>query len=90
MIVKKMKVIDEAGMHARPVSQLTKVASDFDGEVNFIYNDKKVNGKSIMMIMALGIKQGSEFTLELNGEKEEELWEKLKEILIVEKVAEEI
>ncbi len=90
MIVKKMKVIDEAGMHARPVSQLTKVASAFDGDVNFIYNDKKVNGKSIMMIMALGIKQGSEFSLELNGEKEEELWAELKQILIDEKVAEEL
>ncbi len=90
MLIKKMKVIDEAGMHARPVSQLTKVVSDFEGEVKLAYNEKEVNAKSIMMIMALGIKQGAEFELKIDGEKQEALWEELKQILVEGKVAEEI
>ncbi len=90
MLVKKLKVIDEAGMHARPVSKITKTAAEFDGDFNMLYNDKKVNAKSLMMIMSLGIKCGDEFSFEMNGTDEEAFWQKLQAVLSEEKVAEEV
>lgn len=71
MIENKFKVIDPAGLHARPVSLLTKIASQYSGDVFLTYNDKKANMKSIINVMALGIKQGAEFSIIVEGQEED-------------------
>ena len=51
------------------VTAMTKYASD----VEIIAGEKKINGKSIMNIMAACIKCGSEITVECNGPDENEM-----------------
>ena len=60
-----------AGLEARPVAQLVQVASQFNSEIYVEVGKKKVNAKSIMGMMTLGLDAGEEITLSANGEDEE-------------------
>lgn len=81
--MKKEKVIlqNENGLHARPAGELVKLVSTFKSDVSLTVNGKKINAKSILAIMSLGIKNGSEIEIECNGEDEEEAVNKIKETI---------
>lgn len=72
------KVIDPIGIHARPASELTKIANSFSSDIKIISKGKEGNAKSIMNIMALGIKKDDEITIEANGGDAEEAISKIK------------
>ncbi len=61
------KITDPVGLHARPASATVSVASKFDSEIKIETNGKSGNLKSIMNIMALGVKQGDEITISAEG-----------------------
>lgn len=77
MIERKFKVISEAGIHARPATQLVNVAVDFESQINLEINDKSVDLKSIMGLMSLGIYFGETIKISCDGEDEEEAIEAL-------------
>ena len=70
---------NETGLHARPASEIAKIAMKYKCDVNLIVNGKKINAKSPLMIMAAGIKTKTEIEIECNGEDEEEALKELKE-----------
>lgn len=72
------KIIDPIGLHARPASELTKIASSFSSDIKIIAKGKEGNAKSIMNIMALGIKKDDEITIEANGADANEAVSKIK------------
>ena len=53
------------------MAQLVQVASQFNSEIYVEVGEKKVNAKSIMGMMTLGLDAGEEITLLTNGEDEE-------------------
>ena len=55
MIQRDVQVKLESGLEARPIAMLVQVASQFDSSVYIEAADKKVNAKSIMGMMSLGI-----------------------------------
>jgi phosphocarrier protein HPr len=69
------------GLHARPASQFIQLVKDFTGDVQIEKDGKSVNGKSMIHIMTLGAKQGSELTVTATGDEAEAtaLFEKLDE-----------
>lgn len=71
MIKKPITVNLSTGLEARPVAQLVQVASQFNSEIYVEVGEKKVNAKSIMGMMTLGLDAGEEITLLANGEDEE-------------------
>ena len=60
-------IIDETGIHARPATMLVQTASKFDSDIQLEYNGKKVNLKSIMGVMSLGVGQGADVTITAEG-----------------------
>lgn len=68
---KKVTIINETGLHARPASMFVKKASEFKSSVELVHDGEKVNAKSIMGIMKLGLAKGTEVTIETHGEDEE-------------------
>ena len=60
-----------SGLEARPVAMLVQVASQYDSEIYIMRDNKKVNAKSIMGMMTLGLDAGEEITLSANGEDED-------------------
>lgn len=71
------KIIDPIGLHARPASELVKISSAFQSSIKIASKGKEGNAKSIMNVMALGIKQGDEITIEADGNDEDQAIEKI-------------
>ena len=64
---KSYVITDETGIHARPATMLVQTASKFDSDIQLEYNGKKVNLKSIMGVMSLGVGQGADVTISAEG-----------------------
>lgn len=62
----------DTGVHARPATLLVNKAGQFESEVEVSYNGKKVNLKSIMGVMSLGVPKGAEINVIATGSDEEE------------------
>ena len=62
-----IKITDPVGLHARPASIVVSVASKFASDITISSEGKSGNLKSIMNVMALGVKQGQEITIEAKG-----------------------
>ncbi|MGM0370339.1 MAG: HPr family phosphocarrier protein [Bacillota bacterium] len=69
---KKVMIKNKTGLHARPASMLVEEASNYDADINLVYDGQEVNAKSIMGIMGLGIGHDAELVIEAIGPDEEE------------------
>lgn len=65
-----MKIIDPAGIHARPASLLVKEASKYQSDVNLEVGEKNITLKSILAIMSLGVKVDTDIKIYINGDDE--------------------
>lgn len=61
------KIIDPIGLHARPATLIVSTASKFKSDAKLSSGGKEGNLKSIMNIMALGVKSGAEVTIKISG-----------------------
>ena len=57
---------------ARPVAILVQIASKFESRIFIVDNNKKINAKSIMGMMSLGLDEGENLTVVADGVDEEE------------------
>lgn len=71
MVSRAVKITNEMGFHMRPANVFVSAMTKYSSNINIIAGDKKVNGKSIMNIMAACIKCGSDITVECNGADEQ-------------------
>ena len=71
MVKDKITLKNETGLHARPASELAKLAASFKSSIKLNVNGKTVDAKSILGIMAAGIKYKTEIEVECEGEDEE-------------------
>ncbi|MFC3041410.1 phosphocarrier protein HPr [Virgibacillus xinjiangensis] len=71
----------ETGVHARPATLLVNKAGQYESEVEVSYNDKKVNLKSIMGVMSLGIPKDAQIKVIATGSDEEEALEGVSEVV---------
>ncbi len=78
---KNVEIINKLGMHARAAVQFVQLASRFSSHIEIEKDKRRVNGKSIMGVMMLAASKGSEVTLYVNGEDEEEGMDKLEELI---------
>lgn len=69
---------NETGLHARPATELAKIAMKYPCDICFLVNGKKINAKSPLMIMAAGIQSKTEIEIICEGENEEKALEELK------------
>ncbi|MEQ3230101.1 HPr family phosphocarrier protein [Fusicatenibacter saccharivorans] len=72
MIKKSITIRLSSGLEARPVAMLVQVASQYESEIYVESGRKKVNAKSIMGMMTLGLDNGEEVTVTANGKDESE------------------
>ena len=72
MLKKSMKIQLKNGLEARPVAVLVQVANQHESSVYIESEGKKVNAKSIMGMMSLGLDSGEEVTVIADGKDEEE------------------
>ncbi|HAO99257.1 MAG TPA: phosphocarrier protein HPr [Fibrobacteres bacterium] len=70
MVSKELKVLNEAGIHARPAAAVVEVCGKFQSHITFTKDDIKANAKSIMNIMLLAAEFGAVIRVEAEGPDE--------------------
>ena len=76
-----IKISNDTGLHARPATLLVKKASSFKSDVSVEVNGKKVNAKSLIGILSLGVTKDTEVTLITSGEDELEAINELTKLI---------
>lgn len=71
MITKTVEIQLANGLEARPVAMLVQVASQHDSTIYIQSAGKKVNAKSIMGMMSLGLINGESVDVIADGTDEE-------------------
>lgn len=71
MVEKFMEIKLTGGLEARPVAVLVQVASQHDSSIYIEAEGKKVNAKSIMGMMSLGLDSGESVKVSAEGSDEE-------------------
>ena len=70
MVKKTVTVELASGLEARPVAMLVQVASQYESSIYVEIESKKVNAKSIMGMMTLGLAAGEQVTISADGADE--------------------
>jgi len=84
---KDFHIVAETGIHARPATLLVQTASKFNSDITLDYKGKNVNLKSIMGVMSLGVGQGADVTITVDGADEAEAMEAIVETMAKEGLA---
>ncbi|GFI21856.1 phosphocarrier protein HPr [Lachnospiraceae bacterium] len=64
-------ITDKEGIHARPAGDLVKLAKTYASSVFVIKEGKKADAKKVFGLMGLGVKQGMEITVQVEGDDED-------------------
>ncbi len=64
-------ITDPQGLHARPAGLLVKEAKKYESKITIAKGAKTGDAKKIFAVMALGIKQGEEIKVTVDGTDEE-------------------
>ncbi len=67
MLIKTIMIQNKLGLHARAAAKFVNHAGKFQSEIQVVRGEKKVNGKSIMGVMMLAARQGTDIELHIDG-----------------------
>jgi phosphocarrier protein len=68
---REVAVVNEAGIHARPSSEIVKTAAKFKSNITLSLDGLDVNGKSIMGVMMLAAPCGANVKVRADGDDAE-------------------
>lgn len=71
MITKEVKISNAIGLHARPATFFIQKANTYNSSIWVEKDDRKVNAKSLLGVLSLGIAKGMSIILVADGTDEE-------------------
>jgi phosphocarrier protein HPr len=69
------------GLHARPAALFVQTAKRYAANITVRNGERQANAKSMVQVLTLGAKQGSELTIQAEGDDAEEALQGLKELI---------
>ena len=72
MISKNVTVTNPVGLHARPATFFIKKANEYRSSVWIENDSRRINAKSLLGILSLGIVSGTEITIVADGPDEDD------------------
>lgn len=81
MIAKEITVKNQVGLHARPATFFIQKANEFKSSIWIEKQDRRVNAKSLLGVLSLGITRGTVITIIVDGDDETEALESLIELI---------
>lgn len=72
MLSKTVVVQNQVGLHARPATFFIQKANEFKSSIWIEKEQRKVNAKSLLGVLSLGITKGTEIEIIVDGVDEEE------------------
>ncbi|MCL2400770.1 MAG: HPr family phosphocarrier protein [Defluviitaleaceae bacterium] len=83
MYSRTVLIQNRTGLHARPASEFVTCASKFKSKITIknVSEEDKADAKSIMLLLTLGLTQGTEVEISANGEDETEAVDTLVQLI---------
>ena len=78
---KEVVVSNVSKEHDNPIAELVQVACRYDSEIILESNNRRINAKSIMGLMTLGLRAGESVTVHADGSDEEDAVDKIEAYL---------
>ena len=72
MVSKEVVISNQVGLHARPATFFIQKANEFKSGIWVEKEDRRVNAKSLLGVLSLGIVKGTTITLIADGSDEKE------------------
>lgn len=72
MFVKEVVVQNQVGLHARPATFFIQKANEYKSSIWVEKDERKVNAKSLLGVLSLGITKGLSISIIAEGSDEEE------------------
>lgn len=81
MYTREITVKNEVGLHARPATYFIQKANDFKSGIWVEKEERRVNAKSLLGVLSLGIMKDTTVTLIADGSDETEAVDALAELI---------
>ena len=81
MFVKEVSVKNQVGLHARPATFFIQKANEFKSSVWVEKDERRVNAKSLLGVLSMGVTQGTKIQLIADGPGEGEAVKELAALL---------
>ena len=81
MYIKEAVVSNQVGLHARPATFFIQKANEFKSSIWVEKDERRVNAKSLLGVLSLGIVKGDVITLASDGDDEEQAVNALAELI---------
>ena len=81
MFIKEVTVQNQVGLHARPATFFIQKANEYKSMISIARDERKVNAKSLLGVLSLGITKGITVTISAEGDDEKEAVEGLVELI---------
>ena len=81
MYTREITVKNEVGLHARPATYFIQKATEFKSGIWVEKEERRVNAKSLLGVLSLGIVQGTTITLIADGVDEKEAVDALADLI---------
>jgi len=81
MYMKEATVNNQVGLHARPATFFIQKANEFKSSIWVEKDERRVNAKSLLGVLSLGIVKGTTINLIADGSDEKEAVEALVELI---------
>jgi len=81
MIREKLTIQNKLGVHTRAAAKFVNTAKRFASKVELAFNDRLVDGKSIMSVITLGAQKDHVVEVIVSGEDEQETFAALLQLV---------
>lgn len=81
MVTKEVVINNQVGLHARPATFFIQKANEFKSSIWIEKEDRRVNAKSLLGVLSLGIVKGTAVNLIADGNDENEAISTLSELI---------
>ncbi len=84
MVSREITITNDVGLHARPATFFIQRANSFKSSVWIEKDDRRVNAKSLLGVLSMGVVKGTVVTLIADGEDESETLDGLEKLIVSE------
>ncbi|MBR6523237.1 MAG: HPr family phosphocarrier protein [Clostridia bacterium] len=82
MYSREITVTNQVGLHSRPATFFIQRANTFESSIWVEKEERKVNAKSLLGVLSLGVTQGESIIVGANGSDEKEAVDSLAELIM--------
>ena len=84
MVIKEVVINNQVGLHARPATFFIQKANEFKSSIWVEVENRRINAKSLLGVLSMGITKGTTVNIIADGADEEEAVKALSEMLVKE------